>query len=191
MQVPGTAEQLQKRTGPFIPGKTISPAESRRFGRTPQRRTPPTAKQRLTDACLSSGCALLTSIWRVAAAVLDLLGNVDGHHTVFDLGRNILALDIVGQQQALLELRVGEFAAQVGAFALASSSLFSVFFSSEITSSLSSLMWTLKSPWSYRSGDLDLVFVSPSMMLTAGAMLRRSASQLSPRISLKIPGSQF
>jgi len=30
------------------------------------------------------------------------------------------------------------------------------------------------------------------MMLTAGAVvLRRSASQLSPRISLKIPGSQF
>lgn len=37
-----------------------------------------------------------------------LLGDVDGHHAVFDLGRNFLALDVVGQQQALLELRIGK-----------------------------------------------------------------------------------
>ena len=39
-----------------------------------------------------------------------LLGNVNGHHAVFDPGRNFLALDVVGQQQALLELRIGAVA---------------------------------------------------------------------------------
>ena len=41
---------------------------------------------------------------RCRSLLLDLLlGNVDGHHSVLDLGRNLLGLDVVRQQQALLE----------------------------------------------------------------------------------------
>lgn len=109
---------------PTVRPHAAKPDARRKAGRTPQSRTPTVKRKQsaLTDALLIFRLRkplFNLDLARGGGSLLDLLlGNVDGHHTVFDLGRNILALDIVGQQQALLELRVGEFAAQVGAFAL-------------------------------------------------------------------------
>lgn len=108
----------------------VKPDAHRKAGHPLQSRTP-TAKpdadgktkaSALTDALLIFRLRkplFNLDLARGGGSLLDLLlGNVDGHHTVFDLGRNILALDIVGQQPGSGWTRVGEFAAQVGAFAL-------------------------------------------------------------------------
>ena len=100
-----------------------------------------------------------------------LLRDVDAHHSVLHLGRDLVTLDIVGKQQALLELRVGKFAAQVGALVLLV------------------LLLLLGIPGAATS---ILYSSSFSRMLTAGAVaLRRSMSQSLFRKSLKMLGSQF
>ena len=127
MQVPEHRRTVAKTgTGLFIrSGRQHPSAEHRRVDSTLQSRThtaKPDADGKTKAECPLPDAPLILRLCkplfnldlaRGGGGLLDLLlGNVDGHHTVFDLGRNILALDIVGQQQALLELRVGEFAAQ-------------------------------------------------------------------------------
>ena len=104
-----------------------------------------------------------------------LFGQVDRQHAVLDLGRNLLAVYVVGQRETLLERGVGEFAPQVGspmslllvlvAFLL----LLLAAFLSEMTNSLSAFTFTLKSsfvvPGTASSTRKSFSF---SMMLIAG-----------------------